>query len=469
MVGKVFISYRRDDSRYQARMVYTAFTQVVPRDHVFMDIDSIPLGADFRRILKGWVDQCDVLLALIGQSWASGTDPRTGQPRLKNAGDFVRIEIAEALARDIPVVPVLLDGAPMPDPAHLPDDLKDLVYRHAEFVKYENFDDDVARLIRKLRSAVSQRVVPASPPPKDRIKVHALTTYGVTDGWFEPGAGKTEWFKDHDAGPEMVVVPAGSFMMGSPKGEDGRWSKGQLEKYDWMGAEEQHSITLPEPFAVGRHAITRGQFAAFVAATGRKTDGGAWVWKDDKAEQDPKASWRNPGFAQDDSHPVVCMNWDDARTYADWLSDHTGKPYRLLSEAEWEYAARAGTTTPFWFGGSVTTDQANYDGTYVYGPSGVKGDYRKATMPVGSFAPNPWGLFQVHGNVWEWCEDVWHKTYDGAPVDGSAWRQGGDQSLRAVRGGSWGNLPRILRSASRRRSYAFDRYGNVGFRVGRTL
>ena len=148
MVGKVFISYRRDDSRYQARMVYTAFTQVVPRENVFMDVDSIPLGADFRKILRGWVDQCDVLLALIGPGWVSATDPRTGQPRLMNAGDFVRIEIAEALARDIPVVPVLLDGAPMPDPAQLPDDLMELVYRHAELVKYENFDDDVARLIR---------------------------------------------------------------------------------------------------------------------------------------------------------------------------------------------------------------------------------------------------------------------------------------------------------------------------------
>ncbi len=151
MIGSVFISYRRDDSRYQARIIYTAFTEVVPREHVFMDIDSIPLGADFRRILKGWVDKCDVLLALIGPGWLNATDPRTGQPRLMNPNDFVRIEIAEALARGIPVVPVLLDGARLPDPTQLPDDLKDLVYRNAEFVDYARFNDDVARLIRKIQ------------------------------------------------------------------------------------------------------------------------------------------------------------------------------------------------------------------------------------------------------------------------------------------------------------------------------
>ena len=297
----------------------------------------------------------------------------------------------------------------------------------------------------------------------------ALTTHGVTDGWFLPGAGKIEWFQDLPGGPEMVVVPAGGFTMGSPEGEIGRWSAEELEKYDWMGAEEQHAVTVSRPFAVGRHAVTRGQFSAFVAATGHKTDGGAYVWKGGKVVHDPKASWRNPGFTQDDSHPVVCVSWEDAKAYTDWLSKQTVKPYRLLSEAEWEYVARAGSLTPFWFGDAITTDQANYDGTHAYGLHGVKGAYRKATLPVGSFAANQWGLFQVHGNVWEWCEDVWHKTYDGAPVDGSAWRQGGDPGRRVVRGGSWYLGPDNLRSAFRGWNSSVLRNFNLGFRVGRTL
>ncbi|MDX2158727.1 MAG: SUMF1/EgtB/PvdO family nonheme iron enzyme [Hyphomicrobiaceae bacterium] len=464
MVGKVFISYRRDDSRYQARMVYAAFTQVVPREHVFMDIDSIPLGADFRKILRGWVDQCDVLLALIGPTWASVTDPRSGQPRLMNPADFVRIEIAEALARDIPVVPVLLDGAPMPDPAKLPDDLKDLVYRHAEFVKFENFDDDVARLIRKLRPAPAQLVVPApaSAPPKDRIKVDALTTHGVSDGWFKPGAGKTEWFKDHAHGPEMVVVPTGSFTMGSPESEP--------EREPWLKGSEspQRQITFRKPFAVGRHAVTRGQFAAFFNNTGYKTEGGAFGWTGTEWKHDPKYSWRNPGFAQDDSHPVVCVNWDDAKAYVQWLSEQTGTPYKLLSEAEWEYVTRAGTTTPFWWGSAITPKQANYDGNFTYAGGGSKGEYRQATAPAGSFDANPWGLFNVHGNVWEWCEDVWHDSLNGIPEDGAP-RMEGDPSRRVLRGGSWGSIPQYLRSAYRGGSSSGDRGNGIGFRVGRTF
>jgi hypothetical protein len=151
MATKVFISYRRDVSRYQARMIHAAFCQVIPRDQVFMDVDSIPPGANFRKILKDWVNQCEVLLALIGPGWIDASDPKTNRRRLDNPSDFVRIEIGEALARDIPVVPVLIDGAPLPEIGLLPDDLKELADRQAEFVEYRTFDADVERLIRKLR------------------------------------------------------------------------------------------------------------------------------------------------------------------------------------------------------------------------------------------------------------------------------------------------------------------------------
>jgi uncharacterized protein (DUF2252 family) len=150
MAAKVFISYRRDDSRYQARDIHKAFCQVIPRDNVFMDVDTIPPGANFRKILQGWVNQCDVLLALIGPGWINARDPKTKRRRLDNPSDFVRVEIGEALARDIPVVPVLIDGTPVPNNGLLPDDLKELVDRQAEFVEYRTFDADVERLIRKL-------------------------------------------------------------------------------------------------------------------------------------------------------------------------------------------------------------------------------------------------------------------------------------------------------------------------------
>jgi hypothetical protein len=160
MATKVFISYRRDDTRYQADRLHAALCRTIPSDHVFMDVDSIPPGANFRKILKDWVDQCEVLLVLIGPGWIDARDPKTKGRRLDNKSDFVRIEICEALARNIPVVPVLIDDAPMPAVDLLPDDLKELVDRQAVFVAHRTFEADVERLIRKLR--LSQDVGPRS-------------------------------------------------------------------------------------------------------------------------------------------------------------------------------------------------------------------------------------------------------------------------------------------------------------------
>ena len=469
MPSKVFISYRRDDAKWQAREIYRALAVVLPRDHVFMDIDSIPPGADFVDVLEGWVDQCDILLALIGSGWVDAMDSKTNLRRLESPHDFVRIEVRKALARGIPVVPVLLDGAAIPDVDKLPDDLKKLVRRSAEFIEHRTVDTDVERLIKKLgltRGSPS----PAPTPSQDermraegRVIVDAATVQNPNGKWFKPGAGKTELCTDHEHGPEMVIVPAGSFMMGSPETE--------LQREPYLKGSEgpQHKVMIQHPYAVGRHAITRGQFAAFVNDTGHKTEGGAHVLKGDKWEHDPKGSWRSPGFAQDDSHPVVCINWHDANAYAAWLSDKTGKAYRLLTEAEREYATRAGATTPFWWGSAITPAQANYDGNYTYAGGGSTGEWRKSTVPAGSFAANPWGLFNVHGNVWEWCEDVWHDNYNGAPPEGSAWLQGGDNRRRVVRGGSWDNYPQVLRSANRNGDTAGDRDSSLGFRLARTL
>jgi hypothetical protein len=170
MAMKVFISYRREDTRYQAGMIHAAFCKAIPSDHVFMDVDSIALGANFRKILKDWVDQCELLLALIGPGWINARDPKTNIRRLDNKADFVRIEIGEALARGILVVPILVDGAPIPDVDLLPDDLKDLVDRQAEWLEYRTFDADVERIIRKLRLNREGGLPPEPPrPPTGRI------------------------------------------------------------------------------------------------------------------------------------------------------------------------------------------------------------------------------------------------------------------------------------------------------------
>jgi len=237
----------------------------------------------------------------------------------------------------------------------------------------------------------------------------------------------------------MVVAPAGSFTMGSPDGEVGRDDS----------ETPIHSVTLATPFAVGRFAVTFDEWDACVSG------GGCNGFK--PADQ---------GWGRG-RRPVINVSWDDAKAYVDWLSKITGKSYRLLSEAEREYVARAGTTTPFWWGSSILTSQANYDGSLTYG-GGPEGEYRRQTVPADSFTANLWGLYQVHGNVWEWVEDNSHPNYQGAPVDGSAWKVD-NPSLRVLRGGSWYNDPKLLRSAVRSKRPPDYRNSDVGFRVARTL
>ena len=184
-------------------------------------------------------------------------------------------------------------------------------------------------------------------------------------------------------------------------------------------------------------------------------------------EEPFRSSLEMPGFSQGKRHPVVCVNWNDAKAYVRWLSRETGEDYRLLSESEWEYVARAGTTGPFHTGATISTKQANYDGNHTYG-SGRKGRYRKKTTPVGKFPANAFNLHDVHGNVWEWVEDCWNGSYEGAPEDGSAW-ESGDCSRRVLRGGSWFFTPRDLRSAHRGWGTTDYRSSRAGFRIARTL
>jgi formylglycine-generating enzyme required for sulfatase activity len=249
-----------------------------------------------------------------------------------------------------------------------------------------------------------------------------------------------ESFKECDKCPEMIVVPAGSFTMGSPANEPQR------------GADEspQHTVTFARQFAVGKFALTFDEWDACLADDGCN------------GHTPSDQSWGRG------RQPVINLSWNDAKAYVAWLSKKTGKTYRLLSEAEREYVTRAGTTTTFWWGPSISTTQANYDSSHTYG-NGLKGEFRGRTVPVEMFEPNRWGLYQVHGNVWDWIEDCYHPSYEGAPADGSAWTRS-DCSHHVVRGGSWHAYPGELRSASRNNGIVPTNGPDVlGVRVARTL
>jgi formylglycine-generating enzyme required for sulfatase activity len=246
-------------------------------------------------------------------------------------------------------------------------------------------------------------------------------------------------FKECVDCPEMVVIPAGRFIMGSPESEADR-SRDEGP---------QHPVTFVTQFAVARFAVTFAEWDACVA------DGGC------NAYRPSDQAWGRG------RRPVVNVSWDDATAYIEWLSRKTGRGYRLLSEAEREYVTRAGTTTPFWWGATISTQQANYNGNSSYA-NGPKGEYRGRVVPVDSFKPNPWGLYQVHGNVSEWTQDCYHSDYSGAPSDGSAWTSG-DCSRHMVRGGAWGYEPSTLRAAYRYAEFTGAQVIFEGFRVARPL
>jgi formylglycine-generating enzyme required for sulfatase activity len=262
----------------------------------------------------------------------------------------------------------------------------------------------------------------------------ALAQYTTAE---EPGEPLST-FKDCDQCPEMVVIPEGSFIMGSPENEPQR------------GGREgpQHQVRIAKPFAIGKYEVSFDEWDACVAEDGCDN----YVPRD--------SGWGRG------RQPVTSVGWTHAKAYVSWLSKKTGARYRLPSEAEWEYAARAGTTSPFSTGQTITTDQANFNGSHTYNGS-TEGVFRQRTTPVGSFAPNAFGLHDMHGNLREYVEDCWHESYEGAPNDGSAWASDGcDRPL--LRDGSWKGRPVFIRSAIRDWVYVNGAWKNTfGFRVAR--
>ncbi|MEH1901332.1 MAG: SUMF1/EgtB/PvdO family nonheme iron enzyme [Nostoc sp.] len=234
---------------------------------------------------------------------------------------------------------------------------------------------------------------------------------------------------------EMLAIPGGKFLMGSPEIE--------LERN--YSESPQHTVTI-QPFFMGKFPVTQNQWAIVAAL------------KKVNIDLNP-----DPSRFKGANRPVEQVSWDDAIEFCARLSNKTRKTYRLPSEAEWEYACRAGTTTPFYFGETITTDLANYNGKYTYN-SGSMGEFRKQTTDVGKFPPNPFGLFDMHGNIWEWCQDSWHENYyNGAPTDASPWMS--DNEKRVLRGGSWNSNPWICRSAFRGNWVRVGQNYRLGFRV----
>ncbi|WP_419548118.1 SUMF1/EgtB/PvdO family nonheme iron enzyme [Microcystis sp.] len=311
----------------------------------------------------------------------------------------------------------------------------------------------------QLERAITYQFKLEPEEPKQPLSVFNFEVVGVNaKGEQIKKESKQSQYFSEDLGDgitlEMVAIPGGTFLMGTEDEEIERLVK----KFNWDGFRSerpQHRVTVSS-FYMGRYPITQSQWKA-IAATA-------------KIDIDLET---NPSNFKGDELPVESVNWYEATEFCKRLSRETKREYRLPSEAEWEYACRAGTTTPFYFGETITGKFANYRASETYAEE-AKGEYRQQTTPVGQFPPNAFGLYDMHGNVWEWCADTWHDNYDGAPTDGSVWIKNGNDNRSPLRGGFWYNDPDYCRSAcrtdgSRRGNSVYD----YGFRVvcgaGRTL
>jgi formylglycine-generating enzyme required for sulfatase activity len=273
-------------------------------------------------------------------------------------------------------------------------------------------------------------------------------------------------FRDCEDCPEMVVIPAGRFVMGAPVTDRER-----------QAAEgPPHEVTIPAPLAVGRFEVTRGEFAAFVDARGWATPDACTTYEDGNWDARPGRTWRDPGFPVDDTHPVNCVTFEDVLAYLDWLSTETGEPYRLLTEAEWEYAARAGSASRYFFGddpaslcsfangADLSAKEISPDWTWTSDCS----DGHPFSAPVGSYQPNAFGLYDMTGNVWEWVSDCYHDSYEGAPTDGTSWT-GPPCDLHVSRGGGLFDSPAVLRVTFRGKGAPGTLDFESGFRVARSI
>ncbi len=432
-MGKIFISYRREDSPADSGRIYDRLWPKYGRENVFKDVDNIPLGADFRRILSDEVAKCDVMLVVIGRQWVNIADEH-GQRRLDNPNDFVRIEVEAALARNIPVIPVLVQNTVMLQERELPTSLAPLTYRNGMPVRSNDpfFHGDMDLLIHKLdvlfapapaQPAASAPPVPLPQPPSaqavklpaDKLPVR-LSQLGFTAYHTARGA---EYMA-----PPLCTVPAGSFLMGSDKRTDPQVYDSELP---------QHAVNLAA-FQIGTFPVTVAEYACFV-----------------RVGQKPPQDWQAQLGKLD--HPVVSVSWQDAMAYVGWLAAHTGQPWRLPSEAEWEKAARGTDGRIYPWGDVFDASRANTN-------EGGK----QATTPVGSYpsGASPYGALEMAGNVWEWTNTV-YKPYPYNAGDGRERVESTEN--RVLRGGSWFYSAWNARAAYRSYIQPVIVNNNLGFRL----
>ncbi|NET43709.1 bifunctional serine/threonine-protein kinase/formylglycine-generating enzyme family protein [Okeania sp. SIO2B3] len=323
---------------------------------------------------------------------------------------------------------------------HLANILDRMVHEYFP-MRYENATEVLEALGFTPSPPTPQPTLALPPPPRPKFPIQKFTTVKVNRKGeiISRCQGKAEVMTENlgnGVSLEMVKIPGGRFLMGFPETEAGREDR----------ESPQHYVDVPE-FFMGKYPVTQAQWEAVMG--------------------------NNPSRFQGASRPVEQVSWYDATEFCQKLSERTGKLYFLPSESQWEYACRAGTTTPFYFGETITSELVNFNGNYPYAYA-PKGIYREETTDVGIFRPNAFSLYDMHGNVWEWCQDVWHDNYEGAPTDGSAWETGGYDNYSPLRGGSWNDYPRYCRSAIcfnyiRREDLDYI----IGFRIvfggGRTL
>ena len=429
MAGKIFISYRRSETAWAARALFERLWREFPHQ-VFIDLEGIALGVEFNVAIEQHLEGCHAMLAVIGPTWLAEIQRRGNDKR-----DYVRIELARALERRIPVVPVLIDGADMPDEDHLPDSLKAITLRNGLKVVPDTFDAHLPRVEAVIRSILKEAgVEPAKPTAKVYAPAPAART--LSEPWMS-AEGRDECGRWAELRVNGVVqrlrwIEPGEFWMGSPKDEP--------ERYD---DEVRHRVRLTKGFWLADTTCTQALWEAVLG--------------------------HNPSkFTGDLQLPVEQVSWDDVTQQFLPALDRTlpGLNGRLPTEAEWEYACRAGTTTPFFWSEPITPEKLNYDGNHPYNGA-PKGLCRERTVPVKDFRPNAWGLYQMHGNVWEWCQDVKADYPTGEAVDPIGAQEGVEARQRVLRGGSWSSGGRFCRAADRRAREPGARLDSFGFRLAR--
>ena len=427
-MARIFISYRRDDSGGWAGRLYDRLSQHFGRDNVFMDIDAIEPGLDFVEVIEQAVGSCDALIALIGKQWLTITDD-AGLRRLDNPEDFVRLEIAAALARNIRVIPALVEGARMPGSPDLPDVLRMLARRHAHEISDRRFHYDADRLIEVLDKVLGD-VKPTADEKGDEPSAHtALASPQPRE------QGNVVRFASE---PEMILIPAGEFLMGSDPQQDRAAANDE---------QPQHRFFLPDYF-LGKTPVTQAQYKEFVRATRHEAPQG-WTHG-------------TPPPAMED-HPVVHVSWYDARDYCQWLTQVTGKDYRLPSEAEWEKGARGTDGRTYPWGNQWDATCCNSFESRLHQTTSVH------VYPQGA---SPYGVLDTAGNVWEWTRSLWGKSmerpdyrYPYRPTDGREDLTAGREERRVLRGGAFNRGHWDVRCAYRFRFYPFNSSEHLGFRV----